>query len=109
MVEPRRFDTRFFAAALPAGQRTRDVGGEASAVAWIAPAEALEAGQARRDQLWPPTAVTLAELAACGDLETALTGPREVATGHPRGAAPRGRDLADRAWRLGVPAVTVPA
>ena len=29
VIEPRRFDTRFFAAALPAGQRTRDVGGEA--------------------------------------------------------------------------------
>src|SRR5258708_17483363 len=27
-IEERRFDTRFFAAALPRGQRTRDVGGE---------------------------------------------------------------------------------
>src|SRR5215472_15704039 len=27
VLEPRRFDTRFFAAALPPGQRTRDVGG----------------------------------------------------------------------------------
>jgi hypothetical protein len=26
----------------------------------------------------PPTAVTLAELAACGDLETVLSGPRQV-------------------------------
>jgi 8-oxo-dGTP pyrophosphatase MutT (NUDIX family) len=79
VVEPRRFDARFFAAALPAGQRTRDVGGEASAVTWIAPAAAIEAGKRREIELWPPTAVSLAELAACGDVRMALTGPREVA------------------------------
>ncbi len=79
VIEPRRFDTRFFAAALPAGQRTRDVGGEASEVAWVAPEKALQAGERGEIRLFPPTAVTLSELAACGDLETALTGPREVA------------------------------
>jgi 8-oxo-dGTP pyrophosphatase MutT (NUDIX family) len=78
-VEPRRFDARFFAAALPAGQRTRDVGGEASAVTWIAPAAAIEAGQRGEIELWPPTVVTLTELAACGDVAAALSGPREVA------------------------------
>jgi 8-oxo-dGTP pyrophosphatase MutT (NUDIX family) len=78
VVEPRRFDTRFFAAALPAGQRTRDVGGEASEVAWVRPAEALAAGRRGEISLFPPTAVTLSELAECGDRETALTGPREV-------------------------------
>ncbi len=79
VVEPRRFDTRFFAAALPAGQRTRDVGGEASEVAWVVPAAALEAGNRREILLFPPTAVTLSELAECGDITTALTGPRTVA------------------------------
>jgi 8-oxo-dGTP pyrophosphatase MutT (NUDIX family) len=79
LVEPRRFDTRFFAAALPAGQRTRDVGGEAAEVAWVRPADAIAAGERREISLFPPTAVTLAELAACGDLETVLTGPRQVA------------------------------
>jgi 8-oxo-dGTP pyrophosphatase MutT (NUDIX family) len=79
VIEPRRFDTRFFAAALPAGQRTRDVGGEASAVAWIEPGEALAAGRRRELALMPPTMVSLTELAACGDLDTALAGPREVA------------------------------
>jgi len=79
VIEPRRFDARFFAAALPAGQRTRDVGGEASAVAWISPAEALAAGRRGELALWPPTMVSLTELAACGGLDTALTGPREVA------------------------------
>jgi 8-oxo-dGTP pyrophosphatase MutT (NUDIX family) len=79
VVEPRRFDTRFFAAALPAGQRTRDVGGEASEVAWVRPAEALQAGKRGEIRLFPPTAVTLSELAASGDLDTALAGPRLVA------------------------------
>jgi len=79
VIEPRRFDTRFFAAALPAGQRTRDVGGEASEVAWVVPEEALKAGERGEIRLMPPTAVTLSELAACGDLETVLTGPRHVA------------------------------
>ncbi|MGO8884182.1 MAG: NUDIX hydrolase [Streptosporangiaceae bacterium] len=78
-VEKRRYDTRFFAAALPPGQRTRDVGGEAASVTWISPAAALAAGRRIEIQVWPPTAVTLAELAACGDVETALAGPREVA------------------------------
>jgi 8-oxo-dGTP pyrophosphatase MutT (NUDIX family) len=77
-VEPRRFDTRFFAAALPAGQRTRDVGGEASAVEWIAPADALDAGRARRIQLWLPTAMTLAELAEYRDVDDVLAARREV-------------------------------
>jgi 8-oxo-dGTP pyrophosphatase MutT (NUDIX family) len=79
VVEPRRFDTRFFAAALPAGQRTRDVGGEASEVAWVRPAEALEAGKRGELRLFPPTAVTLSELADCGAVDAALAGPRQVA------------------------------
>jgi len=79
VIEPRRFDTRFFAAALPAGQRTRDVGGEASQVAWLPPGDALAAGKRGEIRLFPPTAVTLSELADCGDLDTVLTGPRQVA------------------------------
>jgi len=79
VIELRRFDTRFFAAALPAGQRTRDVGGEASEVAWVAPEKALKAGERGEIRLFPPTAVTLSELAACGNLETVLAGPRHVA------------------------------
>ena len=79
VMEPRRFDTRFFAAALPAGQRTRDVGGEASEVAWVEPAEALAAGQRKELMLMPPTRVSLTELADCGSRDAALTGPRQVA------------------------------
>jgi 8-oxo-dGTP pyrophosphatase MutT (NUDIX family) len=77
-IEPRRFDTRFFAAALPPGQRTRDVGGEASAVEWISPAGALDAGRAGRIQLWLPTAMTLAELAEYADVAAVLAASRDV-------------------------------
>jgi len=61
-VEPRRYDTRFFVAALPTGQRTRDVGGEADRVTWIRPADALEAFERGDLGMMPPTAFTLAEL-----------------------------------------------
>src|ERR1022692_2640304 len=77
-AEPRRFDARFFAAALPPGQRTRDVGGEAAAVQWITPAAALDAGRAGQIDLWLPTAITLAELADYPDAGAVLAARREV-------------------------------
>jgi 8-oxo-dGTP pyrophosphatase MutT (NUDIX family) len=77
VIEKRRFDARFFAAALPHQQRTRDVGGEASAVAWVRPGDAIAMGRRKEILLWPPTAVSLAELAACRDVAAALC-PRQV-------------------------------
>ncbi len=82
-AEPLRFDARFFAAALPPGQRTRDVGGEASAVQWISPAAALEAGRAGEIELWLPTAMTLAELADHSEVSGALGASREIAPRQP--------------------------
>jgi 8-oxo-dGTP pyrophosphatase MutT (NUDIX family) len=62
-LEPKRYDTRFFVAALPAGQHTRHVGGEADATMWITAAEAV--ARFERDELpmMPPTIATLRELA----------------------------------------------
>lgn len=60
--EPRRYDTRFFVAALPAGQDARHVGGEASAAGWARPGELLDRLAAGELTMVPPTAVTLAEL-----------------------------------------------
>ncbi|HEY6481303.1 MAG TPA: NUDIX hydrolase [Streptosporangiaceae bacterium] len=100
VIEPRRYDTRFFAAALPAGQRTRDVGGEAAAVYWTGPREALDTGRRGEIALLPPTAVTLAELAACGDLDGALA---RVPDASPRQPEVLRRD--GGAW-LTVPGVT---
>src|SRR5262249_57371107 len=70
--EERRYDTRFFAAALPAGQIARDVSGEADEAAWLEPRAALEAAGRREIALFPPTAVTLGELRACGTVPAAL-------------------------------------
>jgi 8-oxo-dGTP pyrophosphatase MutT (NUDIX family) len=78
VTEERRYDTRFFAAALPAGQRARDVSGEADKAGWVQPAEALDAARRREIVLLPPTAVTLGELGACGRLSTALTARRRL-------------------------------
>ncbi len=78
LTEQRRYDTRFFAAALPAGQRTRDVGGEADRVAWVQPGEAIAAARRGEIQLMPPTAVTLAELAACRGVHGALGERRRI-------------------------------
>jgi 8-oxo-dGTP pyrophosphatase MutT (NUDIX family) len=77
-VEERRYDTRFFAAALPGQQRTRDVGGEADDVTWVRPADAIAMGRRHEIILMPPTAVTLAELAACGEVTAAMTAQRKV-------------------------------
>jgi 8-oxo-dGTP pyrophosphatase MutT (NUDIX family) len=61
--ETKRYDTRFFVAALPAGQRTRDVGGEADQVQWCTPTDALAAVDRGEAAMLPPTATTLTELA----------------------------------------------
>ncbi|MFY1689545.1 NUDIX hydrolase [Plantactinospora sp. WMMB782] len=66
--EPRRFDTYFFVALLPAGQRPRDVSGEADRTVWIRPAEALARSAAGELAMLPPTLVTLTELDGCPDL-----------------------------------------
>ena len=78
VTEERRYDTRFFAAALPAGQQARDVGGEADETAWMEPGAALAAAKQREIALMPPTAVTLGELRACGGVAAALAARRRI-------------------------------
>ncbi len=70
--EPRRFDTRFFVAAVPAGQRTRDVGGEADAVTWLPVADAVRDHEAGDLAMLPPTIVTLREVAMYADVAAVL-------------------------------------
>ncbi len=70
--EPRRYDTYFFVAALPEGQRTRYVAGEADAVVWLRPADALARVAAGEMNMLPPTAVTLEELSAYGTVAEVL-------------------------------------
>jgi 8-oxo-dGTP pyrophosphatase MutT (NUDIX family) len=73
-VEPKRFDTRFFLAEMPAGQVCRHVGGEADERLWVRPAEAIERGLT----MLPPTWSTLQGLAAFPDVRNALDAERTV-------------------------------
>ncbi len=85
-VSPRRFDTWFFAAALPAGQLAGLAAaglaatgpGESDSGTWWRPSAALEAARAGQITLLPPTAVTLAELAAYQDVEGILAERRII-------------------------------
>ncbi|MDP9847394.1 NUDIX hydrolase [Streptosporangium lutulentum] len=79
-VEHRRFDTRFFVAALPPGQRTRDVGGEADQVAWVRPADAIDRARSGQIFLMPPTYRTLGELRAYEKVPDVLAVEREIVT-----------------------------
>lgn len=60
--EPRRYDTHFFVALAPDGQRARDVGGESDDATWVAPRAALANAQRGDWSLMPPTETTLREL-----------------------------------------------
>ncbi|GAA4236469.1 8-oxo-dGTP pyrophosphatase MutT (NUDIX family) [Streptosporangium album] len=79
-VERRRFDTRFFVAALPPGQRTRDVGGEADQVAWVRPADAIDQAKNGQIFLMPPTYRTLGELRDYPSVADVLGAEREMVT-----------------------------
>ncbi|OUC99569.1 NUDIX hydrolase [Streptosporangium minutum] len=79
-VEHRRFDTRFFVAALPPGQRTRDVGGEADQVTWARPADAVDQAKNGQIFLMPPTYRTLGELRDYRTVAEVLAAEREIVT-----------------------------
>ena len=76
--EPRRYDTYFFVAVLPSGQRADGATSEASDAAWQRPAEALADWKAGRRALMPPTWVTLAELDELGTVSEVLASSRAV-------------------------------
>lgn len=96
-VESKRYDVRFFVAAVPPGQHARDVSGEADQVLWTSPGAAL--GDYSRGQLpmLPPTVATLADLAALPDVASVLASAssREVRPLMPR---PRFEDDGAIAW-----------
>jgi 8-oxo-dGTP pyrophosphatase MutT (NUDIX family) len=87
--EERRYDTWFFLAALPAGQRTRDVSGEADHTVWTRPADSAAAFDRGEHLMMPPTIATLRALTPYGSVPDAL-------------AACAGRDMAAVLARLDV-------
>ena len=76
--EPRRFDARFFAAALPPGQQVAGHEAETDHVAWLSPAAAIESARAGEISLMPPTAATLNDFAAGGALADILGALRAI-------------------------------
>jgi 8-oxo-dGTP pyrophosphatase MutT (NUDIX family) len=103
----RRYDTRFFVAALPAGQSTRDVTSEADFVEWVRPADALEQMRRGERPMMPPTIVTLEDVAGYDSVASILAAGRSVTRvqpvlstidGRPSVTLPDGRVL-----RLGGP------
>ncbi|MFJ3105949.1 NUDIX hydrolase [Streptomyces sp. NPDC086835] len=62
--EPRRYDTWFFVAALPDGQRARNVSTEAESTVWISPADATDGYDKGELLMMPPTVATLRTLQA---------------------------------------------
>ncbi|MGW6355479.1 NUDIX hydrolase [Streptomyces sp. NPDC055092] len=72
--EPRRYDTWFFVAALPEGQRTRNASTEADRTVWIRPEQAAEGYDKGELMMMPPTIATLRALAGFDSAEGALVG-----------------------------------
>ncbi|MFD4754475.1 NUDIX hydrolase [Streptomyces sp. NPDC058426] len=66
--EARRYDTWFFVAALPEGQRTREVSTEADRTEWVRPVDALHRYEEGALQMMPPTVATLRDLVPYGSL-----------------------------------------
>lgn len=66
--EPRRYDTFFYLAELPAGQHADDRSGETDRADWATPAAALADERAGRIGLMPPTLSILLELTDLGSL-----------------------------------------
>ncbi|MFD3532702.1 NUDIX hydrolase [Streptomyces sp. NPDC058664] len=72
--EQRRYDTWFFVAALPAGQRTRNASTEADRTVWIRPADAAAGYDRGELTMMPPTISTLRALERYGTAAEALAG-----------------------------------
>jgi 8-oxo-dGTP pyrophosphatase MutT (NUDIX family) len=83
-AEPRRFDARFFAAALPPGQRATGDHAEAERIGWLRPEAAISAAKAGSMLLLPPTAAILSEFAAREGVGAILAARRTITPIEPR-------------------------
>jgi 8-oxo-dGTP pyrophosphatase MutT (NUDIX family) len=96
-VEPRRYDTKFFVAALPVGQEARHVSGEADEADWLTPSAALAELAAGTRPMLPPTSHTLGQLETFPDVAAALAGsPPEPL--HP--ISPRFEETPEGRWAV---------
>ena len=75
----RRYDTRFFVAAMPDGATVVPDPREVAAHRWLTPSEALAEMASGAIDLWPPTSTTLQQLAPARDLDDVRRHLRPVA------------------------------
>jgi len=76
--EPRRYDARFFVAALPEGQTADGATTEAESTRWQRPEEAIADAEAGRVALMPPTWHTLAEVGRFSSVAEVLACERTI-------------------------------
>jgi 8-oxo-dGTP pyrophosphatase MutT (NUDIX family) len=72
VVQPIRYDTFFYLAALPAGQTAADLSTETDRAEWTAPVAAVAAHEAGELAMMPPTLSILLELAGLARVADAL-------------------------------------
>ena len=72
----KRFDTRFFLAAVPSDQSARHDNHEATESVWLSPRAALEQYRDRHIELAPPQIMSLAHLSHHGSVRSALAQAR---------------------------------
>src|SRR5699024_5809183 len=102
-VEKRRYDTRFFLAALPHGQEPDDLTSEVDLTMWARPADLLRSFREGRSMLLPPTWVRLRHLAGVAGVAAAMAPEPRVTTIEQelllkRGGDRGGSDGADEYW-----------
>ncbi|MBF6163233.1 NUDIX hydrolase [Streptomyces gardneri] len=78
VIEPRRYDTRFFVAVLPQGQRADGATSEAAEVRWSTLAAALDRWRSGADVLLPPTWSQLVALGAFRSTADILAAQRAI-------------------------------
>ena len=77
-LAPRRYDTRFFVTAAPAGQVAHHDDGETIATIWVRPDDALARFEAGEIVLLPPTIACLGDLAAHASTPDVMAWARTV-------------------------------
>ena len=103
VIEPRRYDTRFFLAALPEGQEPDDQTSEVDQTMWARPADLLADFRAGRSMILPPTWVQLHRLSEFSDVDAALASEHSISPIQPEileheGGVRVGFDGSDAYW-----------
>lgn len=71
-IEPRRYETHFFVAAMPLDLQARDISGETDRALWTAPGSALRQAERGEIALMPPTVSILLELSDAASISAVL-------------------------------------